>query len=146
MYPSLGQPQPTYDQYGNQCSISPLVTRSTAGALAPGQALFSCDGRIGTTTSTAVAIPLVIVPPNTVLYITDFCCSTAGTSEVDVQLQSGAIPIDRASVFNTSPAAYLHETQPMAIPGNTLNLVFGQTTAVQNVNFFVAGYFQAFGQ
>ena len=80
------------------------------------------------------------------MFITDFCCSTAGTSEVDIQLQSGSIPIDRASVFNTSPAAYLHETQPMAIPGNTLTIAFGQTTAVQNVNFFVAGYFQGFGQ
>jgi hypothetical protein len=146
MYPTLGLPQPTYDQYGNQCSVNPMVTRSTAGALAPGQALFSCDGRIATTTTAATTIPLVSVPPNMVLYITDFCCSTAGTSEVDAQIQSGTIPIDRASVFNTSPAAYLHETQPMAIPGNVLSLVLSQTTAVQNVNFFIAGYFQAFGQ
>ena len=145
MYPNLGLAQATFDQYGNQCSISPLVTRSTAGALAPGQSLFSCDGRIATTTTAATTIPLVAVPPNTVFYVTDFCCSTAGTSEVDVQLQSGTIPIDRASVFNTSPASYTHETQPMAIPGNVVNLVFGQTTAVQNVNFFIAGYFQAFG-
>jgi len=81
-----------------------------------------------------------------VLFITDFQSSTVGNVEADVQLQSAAIPIARASVFNTSPIAAIFETQPMVIGGNNLNVVIGTTVGTNEpVDFFVGGYLQALG-
>ncbi len=145
MYPTPSALQPTFDQYGNQLSVNPLVGRQSAGALAPGQTLFSCAGRLSNATGSATTFPVVTVPSNMVLYITDFSASTVGTNEVDVQLQSGTIPVARASVFSTSPCSELFETQPMVIGGNTLQVVLGNSTSAQVVDFYVGGYMQALG-
>ncbi len=150
-FPNLGALQPAFDQYGNSYSVNPLVGKQTAGGLAPGQSLFSASGRQSTSTTAALTFPVVTVPANGVLFITDFAASAGGSSasgtpvEMDIQLQSGAITIGRSSISGTSPVSQAFETQPMVIPGQVLSVVLPITTATQPVDFYVAGYFQAFG-
>jgi len=144
-YPSPAALQPQYDQYGNQYGVNPLVARSSAGPLAPGQSLWSTSGRISNQTSGTTPVPLLAVPANMVLYITDFSASTVGSAEVDVQVQSGTMVVLRAAVFATCPAAAMFETQPMVIGGNTVNLVASATGSAQVIDFYIGGYLQSFG-
>jgi len=144
-YPNPSPQQPAFDQYGNQYEVAPLVGRSSAGPLAPGQSLFSCAARVSNATNALATYPIVSVPGGMVLYITDFNASTAGASEVDIQLQSGTMPVARASVFATSPAAQMFETQPMVIGGNALQAVLGTSSANQVMDFYVGGYLQLSG-
>lgn len=142
-YPYPQAQQQYIDQFGSAAEYSPYVTRSTAGALATGQTLISACGRITTATGAATTVPLFTVPANKTWFETDFNLSTIGAVEVDVQVQSGAVPIDREVTSSTSPINALHETQPFATGGLVVAIVLPATGAgAINVDFFVAGYFQ----
>ena len=134
---------PAFDQYGNQANINPLVGRSTAGAMAPGQSLISAAGREATSNSVAITFPLFTVPAGKTFFLTDFQISTIGTVEVDTQVQAGSIPIARAATSSTSPIGVIFETQPIAPGGVVVSIVLPVTASSFNVDFYVAGYFQA---
>jgi hypothetical protein len=141
-YPNVGQP--TFDQFGNQAEYSPLVSRSTAGALAPGQTLISCSGRISTSASATVTVPLFTVPANKTWFETDLNLSTIASVELDCQVSAGSVPIDREATSSTSPINIVHETQPFAPGGTMVSLLLPQTSGgAVNLDFMVAGYFQA---
>jgi hypothetical protein len=142
-YPYQNQSVDTYDQFGDHYEVNPFVGRSTAGAMAPGQTLISCAGRIATSSSAATTIPLFTVPAGKMWFETDFSLSTIAQVEVDTQIQAGTIPIDRAVTSSTSPISISRETQPLATGGVVVSLVLPETSAGSiNVDFFVAGYFQ----
>jgi len=143
-YPYPGAQQPTFDPFGSQIQVNPQVQKSTAGNLGPGQTLISCCGRVASSSSGTVTVPLFTVPAGKTWFETDFDLSTISTNEIDVQVQAGGIPIDRAAVSNTSPINTTRETQPLAPGGTQVALVIGQTsTNAQNLDFYVAGYLQA---
>jgi hypothetical protein len=147
-YPQLGAQVPTFDQYGNNLSVSPMVGRQTAGALAPGQSLFSASLREASPTSGTLTFPLLTVPTNGVFYVTDFessCAALAAATELSITLTSGTLPISQASISGTSPVSAQFETQPFVIGGNTLNVVLGATAGGVTTDVFVAGYYQQFG-
>jgi hypothetical protein len=139
-YPQVQQPY--YDNFGSQAEYSPYVGRSTAGALAPGQTLISACGRIATNNSAATTVPLFTVPPGKTWFETDFNLSSIGAVELDCQVQSGAIAIDREVTSSTSPINALHETQPFATGNQVVAIVLPLTASAQNIDFFIAGYFQ----
>jgi hypothetical protein len=142
-YPYPGVSQPYYDQFGSAAEFNPYVSRSTAGALAPGQTLISACGRIATATGAITTVPLFTVPATKTWFETDFNLSTIASVEVDCQLQSGAISIDREVTSSTSPINAMHETQPFATGSLVVSLVLPATSGGSiNVDFFVAGYFQ----
>lgn len=143
-YPYPGVSQPFYDQFGSAAEYSPYVQRSTAGALAPGQTLISASGRIATSQSAAVTVPLFTVPTGKTWFETDFNLSTIASVELDTQLQSGSIAIDREATSSTSPINVVHETQPFATGGQVVSMLLPQTSSASvNLDFMVAGYFQS---
>ncbi len=142
-YPYPQAQQPYFDQFGSQAEFHPLVGRSTAGALAPGQTLISAAGRITTSASVTVTVPLFTVPAGKTWFETDFNLSTIGAVEIDCQVQSGTIAIDREVTSSTSPINALHETQPFATGNQVVSMVLPVTAGAPNVDFFIAGYFQS---
>lgn len=143
-YPAPNNAVPTFDQFGNQAEYSPLVGRSTAGALAPGQTLISCSGRIATATGAVTTVPLFTVPVQKCWFETDLNLSTIAAVEVDCQVEAGTIAIDREVTSSTSPINAVHETQPFAPGGTVVSLVLPATGAgTVNIDFMVAGYFQS---
>ena len=143
-YPIPNSAVPTFDQFGNQAEYSPLVGRSTAGALAPGQTLISCSGRIATATGATTTVPLFTVPAGKTFFETDLNLSTIASVELDTQVQAGSIPIDREATSSTSPINVVHETQPFAPGGTVVSLVLPATSGGSvNLDFMIAGYFQS---
>jgi hypothetical protein len=143
-YPYPSGQLPYYDQFGSQYSVSPLVAKSTAGSLGFGQTLVSACGRIATSATLPVTVPLFTVPTNKTFFLTDMVLSTIAAVEIDTQITAGAVPIDRAVTSSTSPICVIHETQPLATGTLVVALVLAATTAgTVNVDFFVAGYFQS---
>jgi len=151
-YPTLGAGIPTFDQWGNAYGVNPVVSKSSAGAVATGQSLFSAAIRgVDAATLAGGTILLTTVPNNMVLFITDIQASIdvsstpAQTFGDDIQIQAGAIPIMRAAISNTGPMNEIFETQPFVPSGITLEVVLPTPATARNFDVFVAGYFQQFG-
>ncbi len=148
-YPTLGAGIPTFDQWGNAYSVSPLVSKSSAGAMATGQSLFSASLRENAASTGTVTFPLLTVPANGVIYITDIQATGAAivaNAELIFNIVAGTCIIAQASLGPTSPIATIFETQPLAPSGTVISVqVTNANATTPAFDIFVSGYYQQFG-
>ncbi len=148
-FPNLDVPQPRFDMYGSQFEISPLVSKGTAGVMAPGQTLFSCTLRENAPSSATATYPVLIVPANMCFFLTDFQANGAAIvagAEIVLTILAGTVAITQVSLGNSSPISLQYETQPFATPGVVITIsVTNPSATTPAFACTMAGYLQSFG-
>jgi hypothetical protein len=132
---------------GQKIGSNQDVQRTTAGAMAQGQTAQVMVGKIATQTGAPTTTALFTVPAGQTLYVTDIIITSDAASgaatTIDVRIQSAAVDIFRQGMHNLAPVdACGIETQPQAAAGAAVTLVLPQTTSIQNVWYYIAGYVQ----
>ena len=148
-YPNPGALVPTFDQYGNNYSVTPLVCKESAGAMAPGQSLFSATLREAAGSSSTLTFPLLTVPAGGMFFITDLQATGAAIAsgaELVLSLQAGSITIAQCSLGPTSPVSCQFETQPFVPAGTVVSAVVTNANATTPAfALFMAGFYEQFG-
>jgi endonuclease YncB( thermonuclease family) len=117
--------------------------RITAGPPSAGQTARKYTGKVATVTTGTTPVALFTVTAAKTFYVTDVYLATDQTTPMDVQLQAAAAAILNCGVSTTQPVNLTGiDTQPTASAGQAVQLLLPQTTAVQNLWYYIAGYEQ----
>ncbi len=124
------------------------VQKVNAGFMAAGQTAKQYVGKVATSTTVAVTVPLETVTVGKSFYITDILITTDAASgaatTVDARIQAAGVDIFRAGLHNLSPVDMPGiETQPFASSGQAVTLLLPATAGgVVNVWFDIYGFEQ----
>ncbi len=117
------------------------MTRVSAGGAAPGQSIKTFVGKVALSASAPTTQPLYTVTAGKSLLITDVFISHDSATVLDTRLQANSVDLIRAPIKgDTAPLTLMGiESQPTAVSGAALQIVWPIAAGAPNGFFFVAG-------